>query len=838
MKKCILILLCILSISGIAQESIGSRIATAINNFNTRYPREKVFVHLDNTAYYLNEIIWWKAYLFRTDNDSLGSLSRVLYVELIDPSGQVVQTEKSVVEKGTANGQFLLGRFTQSGFYQVRAYTRYMLNWGTDGVSSRVIPVFKKPAHEGDYSEKAISAQPSFSVDGKNPDAVNGDSSRYFVHFYPEGGQMVTGLKGNVAFEVTDGLGRAVSATGKLIVDNKAVAKVSTLHEGRGVFSYTPGRSRASLQLVLPDGKKKDFELPEADGAGCTMTVDATGPDDITWTVHTSKGITSKGLVTLLIHNGRAREVVSPLARKDMPNGCSQLVLVNSGGDLLCSRMVFNYPHAMGRGLKVTMNDSTIWPDKEMSLQLKTVPDASLSLSVCDAETQLVADTHNAATWYLLSSDLKGYIHNPEYYLEADDELHRKATDLLMLVQGWRKYDVESMDGAKDWEKTYPIEQGLLVDGRLKPYNRRSKVNGANLSIELTSRLGSRLSGNVTTDSTGYYVFTVPDCVGEWNMRMHTTLNDKSKRYYITVNREFSPSVSMPTWYSMNNDASIKPDFTFSLDKGHIDSIPMDLRAHWLKNVEVKARKVWKNPRAFWEREGLGARYASVYYDMVKAADAITDRGEEAPTLIDWLKAHNSLFDGNDNITGEYCAKIAYGNLYGDGPSYGGHGIMWIVNNWFVCGTSLGGLKAKDPTVDKEYATTNYHIPFDISEARSVYISTANDDWKRFIAAPQFEGRHYATIFIYTRSDEPTPKGYRNTTFNAFTIKEDYKQMMSLTGSDMAGFDYRRTLYWNPNVELDGEGKSNLKFKDNSTSRHFTVSAQGFCQDGTPLVNM
>lgn len=99
MKKCILILLCILSISGIAQESIGSRIATAINNFNIRYPREKVFVHLDNTAYYLNEIIWWKAYLFRTDNDSLGSLSRVLYVELIDPSGQVVQTEKSVVEK-------------------------------------------------------------------------------------------------------------------------------------------------------------------------------------------------------------------------------------------------------------------------------------------------------------------------------------------------------------------------------------------------------------------------------------------------------------------------------------------------------------------------------------------------------------------------------------------------------------------------------------------------------------------------------------------------------------------------------------------------------------------
>lgn len=112
-----LLLLCMVPHLCLAQNDFGRRAVEAANRFNARYPQEKVYLHLDNTAYYLNEILWWKAYLFRTDNDSLGSLSRVLYVELVDPSGEVVETEKSLVEDGQTNGQFLLSRYTRSGFY-------------------------------------------------------------------------------------------------------------------------------------------------------------------------------------------------------------------------------------------------------------------------------------------------------------------------------------------------------------------------------------------------------------------------------------------------------------------------------------------------------------------------------------------------------------------------------------------------------------------------------------------------------------------------------------------------------------------------------------------------
>ena len=66
-------------------------------------------------------------------------------------------------------------------------------------------------------------------------------------------------------------------------------------------------------------------------------------------------------------------------------------------------------------------------------------------------------------TWMLLSSELSGYIDSPDYYFEADDAEHRRAADLLMMVQGWRRYDWQLMSGQKVLEKVEPNEDGLYM---------------------------------------------------------------------------------------------------------------------------------------------------------------------------------------------------------------------------------------------------------------------------------------------------------------------------------------------------------------------------------------
>ena len=42
----------------------------------------------------------------------------------------------------------------------------------------------------------------------------------------------------------------------------------------------------------------------------------------------------------------------------------------------------------------------------------------------------------------LLTSDLKGYIHQPGYYFANNSPRRRVALDNLLMIHGWRKYDI------------------------------------------------------------------------------------------------------------------------------------------------------------------------------------------------------------------------------------------------------------------------------------------------------------------------------------------------------------------------------------------------------------
>ncbi|HET7733641.1 MAG TPA: hypothetical protein VFK73_07365, partial [Paludibacter sp.] len=108
--------------------------------FTANFPQEKVYLHIDNTAYYMGENIWFKAYLVRADQNSLSLISKILYVELISPEGYVIDTKKLKVENGQCHGNFNLVASNFAGFYEIRAYTSYMLNFGEKNYFSRVFP--------------------------------------------------------------------------------------------------------------------------------------------------------------------------------------------------------------------------------------------------------------------------------------------------------------------------------------------------------------------------------------------------------------------------------------------------------------------------------------------------------------------------------------------------------------------------------------------------------------------------------------------------------------------------------------------------------------------------
>ncbi|MDL2278301.1 hypothetical protein LJC57_06875 [Parabacteroides sp. OttesenSCG-928-G07] len=130
----------------------------ALNNFSKHIPQEKVYLHFDNTSYYQGDNIWFKCYVTSGQNQ-LSVLSKTLYVELLNPGGGIVDTRILKVENGECHGEFTLNQIPfYSGFYEVRAYTKYMLNFGEDIIFSRLLPVFNKPQTEGKYEEKEMLA--------------------------------------------------------------------------------------------------------------------------------------------------------------------------------------------------------------------------------------------------------------------------------------------------------------------------------------------------------------------------------------------------------------------------------------------------------------------------------------------------------------------------------------------------------------------------------------------------------------------------------------------------------------------------------------------------------
>src|SRR5574344_1615498 len=128
MKKTLTLCLMLIAFTGIkAQQSTDtSKVKlTPIQHlvlFGNHYPQEKVYLHTDNSCYFLGDTIWYKAYVTRSDNNHPSNLSKILYVELFSPDGFLVERQRiSINTTGEGYGCFALTDSRYGGYYELRA---------------------------------------------------------------------------------------------------------------------------------------------------------------------------------------------------------------------------------------------------------------------------------------------------------------------------------------------------------------------------------------------------------------------------------------------------------------------------------------------------------------------------------------------------------------------------------------------------------------------------------------------------------------------------------------------------------------------------------------------
>lgn len=360
MKNRILAIVCMLCVTTAAgqvmpKDSAVMRlmgIAEHLNSFGNMVPQEKVYLHLDNTSYYHGDNIWFAAYVVSAFDNRPEVLSRTLYVELLDPGGVVVERRVLPIDKGRCHGEFSLTQLPfRSGYYEVRAYTKYMLNFDSRGIFSRVIPVFDSPAVEGDYADRRLARYDDLKYEMKRPRTPR--ERNVSMRFYPEGGHLVTGLPSRVAFEATDGAGQPLDVAGGRIVgaDGTTRAEFSTLHDGRGVFDYTPAAGDEAEITV--DGRARRFPLPEAEATGVVMRVDnLSSADSVRFSIRKSAATAPLTLGAVVMCGGRLRNFTIldiendgmlsfAVARNKLAAGVARIVLCDDRGNILADRLFF-----------------------------------------------------------------------------------------------------------------------------------------------------------------------------------------------------------------------------------------------------------------------------------------------------------------------------------------------------------------------------------------------------------------------------------------------------------------------------------------------------------------
>lgn len=460
---------------------------TAIEERLSHAPvQEKPYLHLDNNCYFLGDTIWYKAYLVEAGNLRPTADSRILYVELVDPEGHVVERHRQYIGRPDADhGDFALADTLHSGYYELRAYTRWMMNfcvterpynrkdrelfynrqmakdffrdYGT--VWSRVVAVYERPEKDGDYSDRQILPRPRQRALKPKKPSLN-------VTFYPEGGNLIAGTQCRIAFEALNEEGEAVNVTGKMEGQD-----IRADFMGRGIFTYDVPEDGKPCATFDYKGTHYRFALPDILQQGLTLHVDE---GNVTLQ---GRGLSAKHLKVAFLTRGMLRFLmeVSLDAKGDgtirydrslLPTGVCDLVVYDENGNVLADRLFFvNHHDYEQRHIAIEGKKSQYQPYEKGDLTLMPPRDVS-TLSVAIRDQRGMEPSHDDGTPLtdlLLTSDLQGFVARPYYYFERDDSLHRARLDVLLMVQGRRRYDFKELSDGKPLR--YHPEKNIEIDG-------------------------------------------------------------------------------------------------------------------------------------------------------------------------------------------------------------------------------------------------------------------------------------------------------------------------------------------------------------------------------------
>ncbi len=854
----LLLTLCLLPLRSLSQElSTLDSLAlfhetTALNS--GRVAQEIIYLHLDNTSYYQGERIYFACYLMTSDGLRPSNLSQTVYVELLNPSGKVIDKCVLKAVDGRCHGSLSVNETPfYSGYYEIRAFTRYMLNFGDEAIFTRVIPVFNKPKTEGDFSERSMLKYGSRERTFLRPKPQSHDKVE--AKFYPEGGRLISSLPARVGVEITDSYLRPVATSGS-IVDQKTdsvVATFTTCTMGRGSFNFTPDGGRKYRAEFDFEGKKRTFNLPKSEPSGIALNVDnLSNPDSVTVTVSRSANLPATLIGASLSCRGRiySRAIIDlsddlsasfTTSRAKLPTGVINVTLFSPEGTTIADRLFFNNRNDFIT-LDYEFDKAAYSPYEPVNLNLKLSTPTPVSLSVTDAENR-VAYFSDILADLLLASEVKGYVHNPSYYFaEPADPGRQRELDEMLMIQGWRKYSWQQLAGLEPYPLDLTPEKGIEVHGRvLSRFTDKPQKNASisamitNMSADSTNRKLLFLD-SFDTDDNGNFAFRTA-IEGKAMMTLSPVRKKSIKSYRILLNSDRYPATRGYDRAEMVTeiDTTFHPLNVAIADTDTIAPIEeLDLGAdttRLLDEVEVRARA------SRWTRANILSN-ASVCHDIESEYNDMLDHGaKNIRSLIDILLSIDKKFTHQREIL--YDARSPLFIVEGD-KFMENKGLTLVKQDEnFITAEQLMALDVGERVREiAEFKIIGNCNPLliPVEYIKNVYVSTRDDAIYHYLSEyfpgslddlERMKRRVGCVVLIELNPMMPAQmkKGMRRVVLEGYTTEPVEFYSPDYSQAPPVETDFRRTLYWNPDLLPDADGNIKINFFNNSYTRHPRVSA-------------
>jgi hypothetical protein len=789
-KSLIIFIPLLLLLSSLSIENPIEKIIAGFKKYIEELPQEKVYIQLDRPYYASGDHLWFKAYLTAGTLHEPSPLSRTLYVELWNQNKEIIKQYKFLVSNGSVGGDFELPDSLATGNYLLRAYTNWMHNFDENYFFHHEIKIWNLSTNK----------------------SVTSNKSETSLQFFPEGGDLVTGMRSKVGFKAigSDGLAKEISGN---IVDEAGVVitEFQSNFLGMGSFFLIPEPGKSYKAII---GDNIVYSLPKAISQGVVMTVtNSVENSDIIVRIQASDEYRNKMFFLFGQTRGvfcyaakidlSSNLVIARIAKEKFPSGIAQITLLDDKNLPLVERLVF-VGEFNPLSITVTSDKQVYKPREKITLSInvndlygKPVT-SDLSLSVCDTQQVLIDENQETINSYLfLTSELIGNIEYPGYYFNSNNEDRHEALDHLLMTQGWRRFTFSKAIEAQ-WEKPmFKVEQGLTIKGTLvDKFNKKPIPDGKITFISFDPLPETKV---VETDKFGY--FELPHVIyfdsAQALLQGETKKGDKAVKFLVDSLPELPKNDFFI--YPLNNTLNDfeKEFISRSVNRKKIDAaFNFDKSTTLLDAVEIIGKKQEK-PGTVTKLYGSGTMSIQV--------------------------AGNP---GLENML--HPLQLLQGRIAG--VQVNGSGLNWNVTIRGI--GSVGGANTPLILVNNVQVQLSYLSQIPVRDIESY------DVWKGPEAAIFGANGANGVIAFYTKEGKnyiPPREGiYKFTNIGFKGTREFYSPQYDIQKPEHAKPDERVTIFWDPLILTDSTGHATVSFYNHDLETEITGIIEGLSNNGLP----